>query len=664
MKIRKDEDLARDARIRVESWRGHWKYNIDQYNQFMNFVLGRQWTDDEEDMLKSFKKVPLQFNKLATLVNTLLGEQQQNTPQINVNPLSNAEEEAVSIRQALVRNISLSHDAKTIYQIAAHQSFTGGFGAFIVDTDYARERSFDVNIVFRSVKNPCDCYWDISAEHPNKIDGMYAGFITRMSRRKFKQVYGKEVEEDIYTESSLTQSKEEIALAVQPNTVEDPFNWADTQSITIVEDFRRSYVKDTLYKLSNGRELIQEEMDELFERSREYRKMLDEQEEQMGQMAGMEDQMGMTMEAEGLEAFDEGMEDEEEAEALELGERDSRELLWDDGEPVRIVDKKSIKRSKIMRYKIAGDYILEETEYPADDIGVIFVDQNSFYDKYGKQICRAFIQDAIDAQRYINYIATQSAYILKISRYDQFIGSKKNVASLDTQRNWKDPNLIQGLLAYDESPSGAKPEQIRPPELSPSLIQQYQRAMEDLYTSTGLYPTRLGQQGNEVSGAAIDARTRQGNYTTYCAFNAINRAITAGGTIVNQMIPRVYDSERVISLVMPDTGRKNITVNQQSDEYGIAIKNDIRRGEFEVVLEAGPSFEGQKAEALESLRDVLRASPETFNLIADLYAENLPLMNSLEIKNRLKTIVPLRLSRLERQVSRFSKASRSLTLKP
>jgi len=37
---------------------------------------------------------------------------------------------------------------------------------------------------------------------------------------------------------------------------------------------------------------------------------------------------------------------------------------------------------------------------------------------------------------------------------------------------------------------------------------------------------------------------------------------------------------------------------------------------------------------------VLQANPQLLNLFADLYAENLPLMNTIEIKNRLKTIVP------------------------
>jgi len=629
---RKAPKLAREARVACEKWRQYFKYNVDEYHRLHAFVLGRQWDDDEEDMLKTFNKVPLQFNKLATMINSLLGEQQQNTPQLEVVPLSNCDEETASIRQMIVKDIMLSEDAKTVYQVAAAQAFVGGYGAFLWDTDYANSRSFDQDLIPRYFKDATRCYWDIGAEEVNKTDGLVCGFVTRMTRAKFRQVYGKDVEERVKSNSSITANEEEIALATDPSVGDDPFSWADDEGITINNFYKRKFEKDTLYKLSNGNVLNQEEMDELINVSRETSKKLQEQQMMMGEYAGIE---GIEQGVPG-EMPSEPMPEE----ALMLEENPDMLTLYEEGQPVRIEDKRLTKRSKIMHYRIAGDYILEESEAPCDDLPLVFVDQNSYYDKDGKQVCRSFIVDAIDAQRYINYLGTQSAFILKISRYDQFMVSKKNVQSLDTQATWKNPYVVQGALIYDESPSGAKPEQLRPPELSQSLTQQYQRAIEDLYTSTGLYPTRMGQEGNEISGAAIDARTRQGSYSTYVAFNSINRAISAGGQIVNQMVPRVYDSERVINLMTPDEGRKNITINKSMDEYGERIENDIRKGTFEVRLQAGPSYEGQKEQVLQSLNMVLQGNPQLLNLFADLYAENFPLVNTIEIKNRLKTIVP------------------------
>ena len=652
---KKAEKIAHEARLACEKWRENFKWNIDQYHEMHTFVLGQQWTDEEEDdMIKTFRKVPMVANKLGAMANSLLGEQQQNTPQLQVVPMTNCDENTAHLRELMVKDIMFSTDATITYQVAAGQSAIGGYSAFYVGTDYAHQRSFDLDICYGHFKDATRTYFDISAETPNKTDGMHCGYITRMSREKFREIYGKELEEKISKTMSPTASVEDIALAVQPEAGEDPFTWADNEAITIIDHFKRKFENDMLYKLSNGNTYNQEEFDEIIEKSRDMNSKLEENRNNLDLTAAVGQEMpGMNLMPQESNRDVMSQETNESQAPASMGDSNAEEVeenpieddygrmtIWDEGELVRIEEKRKFKSYKIWHYKIAGDYILEDGEFPAEQLPVVFMDQNSFYDKNGKQVCRSFFGDCRDTQRYINYIRTQSAFILKISRYDQFIGSKKNVQGLDTQRNWRDPNAVQGLLAYDESPSGAKPEQLRPPELSQSLLQQYEIAIQDLYLATGLYPTQLGQQGNEISGTAIDARTRQGSYSTYCFFNSVNRAITTGGSIVNEMIPRVYDSERVITLMMPDEGMKNITVNKQMDDYGELIENDIRKGTYEVRLKAGPSFEGQKAEALQSLREVLQADPETFKLIADLYADNLPLANNIEIKNRLKTIVP------------------------
>ena len=641
--VKKAEKIARDARIACEKWREYFKYNIDQYHDMHEFVLGHQWEQEEEDMLVTNKKIPLTCNKLATLSNYLVGEQQQNTPQLQVIPMSNASEEVAHIRELIVKDIVFSTDAMTAYQVAASQAFIGGFGAFMVDTDYTHSSSFDQDIVYRFFKDASRCYWDVGAETINKTDGMFGGYLTRMTRQKFRQIYGKVVEENIFGDNEIYASKEEVALATDPSRSENSFNWADDSSVCIMHHFKRSFEKDTLYKLSNGNVVNQEEMDEIIDYSiahvNSYGSL-----PSIDEINGITDMDNMMETGSPMEVGGEDIPGDMAQESNYDSESTEPELitLYDaqTGQVIRIEEKRDIKKSKIVHYKIAGNYILDEAEFAAEQIPVVFVDQNSYYDKDGRQMCRSFFADCRDTQRYLNYLRTQSAYILKISRYDQFIASKKNVQGLDTQRIWKDPQAVQGALIYDESPNGNKPEQLRPPELSASLMTQYQLAMEDLYTSTGLYPTQLGQQGNEISGAAIDARSRQGSYATETPKNSVNRAIAIGGQIVNEMIPRVYDAQRVITLMTPEEGLKEFTINRQADEYGAKIENDIRKGTFQVRLKPGPSFQGQKQQALESLQQVLQANPQTFNMVADLYAENLPLANNIELKNRLKTLVP------------------------
>src|ERR1700690_3459019 len=83
-----------------------------------------------------------------------------------------------------------------------------------------------------------------------------------------------------------------------------------------------------------------------------------------------------------------------------------------------------------------------------------------------------------------------------------------------------------------------------------------------------------------------------------------------------------------------------ITINEMQDDYGSQVNNNMTKGRFKIRLVPGPSWEGQKKESLESMQMILQANPELFNMIADLYVENLPLNNSTELRNRLRTIVP------------------------
>jgi len=679
---RLNEKVARQARIAYEKFYESFKQNIDLYHLMHNFVLGSQWSDEEEDdMIKTYRKVPLTSNKLGTMANSLLGEQQQNTPQLQVVPMTGCDEKVASLREIITKDIMFSSAATLAYQVSAGQAAIGGYSAYCLGTDYTFSKSFNLDIEYYYFRDATRCYWDLGAETISKTDGTHCGYLSRMTRQKFRDVYGKEIEQNILKSSSITQTEEEIALAVEPNDSGNPFMWADDESITIIDHYVRKYEKDTLYKLSNGNVLNQEEMDEMIEKSKEINARNAEMQSQMAAleaygMGGQPDQMGgqpdlaaqLAQMGQGQQPpMDEtrtnptgqqydpqgyGMDGDHDILPQDTGvdvtpsdksavlpDDDERITLWDDGEMVRIEEKRPSKKHKIIHYRIAGEYELDKTEFPSEQLPLVFVDNNSYYDKSGKQITRSFFGDCRDTQRYINYLRTQSAYILKVSRYDQWIGPKTVVQGLDTQRNWKDPTNTQGLLAYDKDPDGLKPEQVRPPELSQSLFQQYELAIQDLYTSTGLYPARMGNNGDEASGKAIDARTRQGSYATYVFFNSINRAIATGGEIVNEMIPRVYDSERVMTLMMPDKGMQNVKINRQTDEYGEQIENDIRKGTYQVRLKPGPSYEGQKEQALQSLREVLQVDPTTFNLVADLYAENLPLANTIEIKNRLKTRV-------------------------
>lgn len=577
---RKNAAFCREVREKAEKWQSEFfKYNINNYHKWFNFVMGNQWEDNEEVLLRRYSKMPLVMNKLSPLAKHILGEQRQNTPNLQAIPDEKADVETVNIRDALIKQIMFSSDAKMVYQNAFQQALVGGFGAFYIDTRYINNKLFDQEPYPVAVRDATKCYWDPSAVTPNKTDGMYAGVITRMSRQAFRETYGKKLEASIGDNYGQLDTK---------------FVWSNKDEISVIRHWQRKIVKESLYELSNGERITQKQLDESAE--------------------------SITME----------------------GAEKPTEILIRNGEMVTVEKERTVYKDEITIYKCAGDYIIEEEDYPADELGMIFVDQNSWWDKQGKQICVPYFNDAYDAQRYLNYLATQSAYIWKVARYDQFMASKANVRTPETQKIWRDPATYQGALVYDvDLEGGTKPERLSPPELPQSFITQYQRALDDIHSSTGIYGTQIGQQGAELSGAAVDARTRQGSYVSYVVYDSLNRAISTSGRITNQAISRLYDTERDITIDMPDRGLQKVKINE-TDEYGNITKNNLANGEYKIKLIAGPSFEGQQQQSIDSMNVVLQAdkSGQVFPMIADLYADNLTLNNKIEFKNRLRTIVP------------------------
>jgi hypothetical protein len=575
--VKKDPEICRKIRDRVDKWEKYWTINRSLYYEWIDFVLGDQWREDESKLFERYNKIPLMMNKLGVLANHMAGDQIQNTTNLQISPDDDVPVQDATVRAALVKNISLNSDAKSIYQKAYSQSIIGGYSAFALGTKYLHKRSLDQEIIEFGFDDPNSCYWDMSAKHVCKVDGMYAGYKTRVSRKWFRDKYGKDIESQI----GSTAITEDSTVA-----------FADNDEITIVDDFEKEGKKIKLYKLS----------DDSVVTSKQFAK-------------------------------------------LEKVIIDDKKIAIKNGQPVTILQEREEIDYKIIHRQIAGDFIIDETVFPCvegDILPVIFVDQKSYFTKQGQQITRSFFKDVKDAQRYLNYLATQSAYMMKISRYDQFIMPRKCAASPDAQQQWRDPSVVNGALYYDETPSGAKPEQLRPPELSQSLMTQYERTLMDIQTGTGIYNTQLGENGNEISGEAIARRNERGNKNTQIPRTALDIAIATSGELINDMIPKVYDTRRTVILPMPESSEERIVINNPVDEYGLQIENNMREGRYKIRLKPGASYEGQKQEALQSLQLVLNAdrSGNVFPMIADLYAENLPLDNNLEIRNRLRTLVP------------------------
>jgi hypothetical protein len=171
----------------------------------------------------------------------------------------------------------------------------------------------------------------------------------------------------------------------------------------------------------------------------------------------------------------------------------------------------------------------------------------------------------------------------------------------------------------------------------------------------GIYDASLGARSNETSGKAIMARQREGDVATFHFIDNLARAIRHTGRILIDLIPKVYNAERVIRVLGEDGSPRSVQVNSgqpqpvlgpdgkpQEDEQGQVMMalHDLTVGKYDLTVTTGPSFTTRREEAAMQMTEFVRAFPAAAPVIGDLLAQNLDWPGADEIAERLKSINP------------------------
>lgn len=307
----------------------------------------------------------------------------------------------------------------------------------------------------------------------------------------------------------------------------------------------------------------------------------------------------------------------------------------DSGIMVSVLRKRRAKDFKIMHCKICRDKILERSEFPSRYLPVIFVDGHS-YMLDNRQVTQSFVDKAKDNQRILNYTLISMIHSLKSIRKEQFIAPLDSISGKGITDIWRTPEKVVGVLPYN--PSSGKPEKLPAGEISQSLQSVYARAEEDLQKLLGVFDSNLGAPTSEVTGVAIKAKQQYGNLSTVIYRDNLVRGMQAVGRCILSMIQRIYDTERNVSVMNQDKTVQSQRINKMGPDG--EIENDITKGDYDLIIEAGVSFDDRKEAMLNLLLKAVSINPQVFPLIADLFADSLDVENRPQLVERFKTLVP------------------------
>jgi len=320
------------------------------------------------------------------------------------------------------------------------------------------------------------------------------------------------------------------------------------------------------------------------------------------------------------------------------------------GKPLR---SRQADRRKVKWVKTNGYEVLEERDWAGKYIPVVRVVGNE-WEVDGQIHVSGLVRNAKDAQRMYNYWVSQEAEMLALAPKAPFIGYGGQFEGYEMQWKTANTNNWPYLEVNPDATDGIGnplplPQRAAPPLAQTGLIQAKMGASDDIKATTGQYDSSLGATSNERSGRAILARERQGDTGTYHYVDNLARAVRHVTRQLVDLIPKIYDTERVARIVGLDGNVDMVKINPMQpepvkelrDQNGIVIEKIYNPsvGVYDVMVTTGPGYMTKRQEALDAMSMLLQSNPQLWSVAGDLFIKNMDWPGAQEMAARFAKII-------------------------
>lgn len=310
----------------------------------------------------------------------------------------------------------------------------------------------------------------------------------------------------------------------------------------------------------------------------------------------------------------------------------------------QITRKREVDCYKVKQYVISGSEVLEGPFEWAGEyfpqvpfLGSEVPTENGIY-RYG------IIRMLRDPQVLYNYARTNAAETMGRSAKAPFLLTPNQIKGYAEQ--WNTANLKNRpyLLFNADKDNPGPPHRDAPPDIPSAFVEEANIASEEMKATVGIYDASLGNKSNEQSGVAIRSRQIQGDVATYHYGDNFQRGLEYLGRVLVDLIPKIYDNERVMRIMGDDDEEEFVPINKT---IGInpatqqpIIMNDLSAARFDVRVRIARSADSKRMEAANGMLDFAKIDPQVMPLIGDLIVKNSDWPGADEIAKRLRNMVP------------------------
>lgn len=549
------QDHLAEIKENVKSAYEAFRHNYDRFNEFRKFVFETSYTSDDVALLNDLSKPSIEFNITEAYISRLLGEFSKQEPSVAVSADNEdkADPLVVHVVEQHIRHVLLdskNHHAK--YEVIK-DTYSGGFSAFKVWTDYKNPMSFDQDIMFDRVYDPTLVGFDPLARYSHKGDGRFCFELFPYDKETFESENPK-----------IDISK------VDFNSGFSGFNWAYTDGnikTILVCDYYKKKKKDIkIVQLQDGSVLP-----------------LKDYEEKISNWNGIDQPPAImgnprwtTIETICRYRCIENQ-------VIEYKETDYTffPLVYVDGNSIILKDPKSSGNSR----QFTRPYV---------------------YHAMGAQKLKNFA--GVSLANELENIVQHKFMVAKeaLPKEMDFLNAYKDIQKASTlvYNAYFDQNADQPIANPIREIARVGP----PPE----LMQTFSSTDSLLQNILGSYDASLGINDNQLSGIAIVESATQSNAAAMPYIVGYLQGLSRVAEIIVDLIPKYYTLPRSIPIMGVDNKAQNVKINTPD-----GIKLDYEPTDLNVKVEAGVSFQIQKSRALQQMIALMQASPAFAQFIND-----------------------------------------------
>ena len=317
----------------------------------------------------------------------------------------------------------------------------------------------------------------------------------------------------------------------------------------------------------------------------------------------------------------------------------AEELLTRGG--VYPIDERMSVRKSIKWCKLTAVEVLEEGEWPGRYIPIVPV-----YGRHcivgDKRKKFGMVRHAKDAQRMYNFWQTSLTESVALAPKAKFLmaeGQDEGHENDWAQANVKSFPVLRYKQTDIEGRAAPAPVRLQPEPPPSGILASTAVIDDDIKTLMGIFDPAQLKQGN-ISGKALNGQQQQVDLSNFDFYDNLTKSQCQVARIILDLIPKIYDTQRVLRIIGDDGKPDLVTVNEY-DAVNQVINNNLAVGLYDVVMDTGPGYNSKRQAAVDAMTPILAADPNLMAQIGDLWFRNQDFPGADIIADRLATLNPL-----------------------